>query len=273
MSAVQNPFVGRVSSEFGDPRPGFLHKGIDIAPADGKVGGAVVAAYAGTVVKVATDQVPGDTTSGRAPGRTGNGAAVLNPDGERQIYNHMMPVVRKGDDVVEGQLLGHLDRSGQQTGPHLHFEVWDKQSVPRDPRVDFRKANIKPGVGGAPATASGHPARSFLPLMVDGAFEHRTITELERALARAGLYRGMIEEDHGRRAVAGEVLFTAYQRFLATRGVDVGPADGSFGTRSVKAEQRWLHSLGFYKPTPPDGDRGEVTLKALQQALNARAIG
>lgn len=267
---MQNPFVGHVphGGEFGDPRPGFLHKGLDIAPASGKPGDPVFAAFAGTVVKTATDQVPGDTTSGRAPGRTGNGAVVLNPDGEKQVYNHMMPIVRKGDAVAEGQLLGHTDRSGQQTGPHLHFEIWDKHGTPRNPRIDFAAKGVTPGVGAPPVPASG----SFLPLRVDGGFEHRTITELERALARAGLYRGLIEADHGRQAVAGAVLFTAYQTFLAGKGFDVGPADGSFATRSVKAEQAWLHSRGFYKPTPPDGDRGEITIKGLQLALNARAF-
>jgi murein DD-endopeptidase MepM/ murein hydrolase activator NlpD len=262
---MQNPFVGRVTSEFG-MRNGRMHAGMDIAPkVAGTVGGAVFAAFAGTVVKIATDQVAGDTSSGRAPGRTGNGAVVVNPDGEKQVYNHMMPVVRKGDAVAEGQLLGHLDRSGQQTGPHLHFETWGADGSPRNPRIDFSAKGVTPGVG----SPSG---RTFLPLRIDGAFAHRTVTELERALAKAGLYRGIIEEDHGRPAVAGPVLFTAYQRLLAARGFDVGPADGTFGARSVKAEQSWLHKIGFFPFTPPDGERGKKTIEALQRALNAGAV-
>jgi murein DD-endopeptidase MepM/ murein hydrolase activator NlpD len=263
---VQNPFVGRVTSEFG-PRNGKLHAGMDIAPpVAGTVGGRVFAAYAGKVVKVATKQKPGAMTSGRAPGRTGNGCVVLNPDGEKQVYNHMMPLVGKGDAVVEGQLLGHLDQSGQQSGPHLHFETWNSNGTLRDPRGDFRAASVKPGKGGPPI------GRPFLPLRVDGDFAHRTITELERALARAGLYRGVIEEDRAAPAVAGPVLFSAYQKLLAARGFGAGRPDGRFGTPWVKAEQGWLHKLGFYKPSPPDGDRGKETIKALQRALNARAV-
>lgn len=267
---MQNPFVGRVSSEFG-PRNGRLHAGIDIAPGvAGRVGDPVVAAYAGTVVKIATDQIPGDMSSGRAPGRTGNGAVVQNADGERQVYNHVFPVVAVGQQVAEGQLVGHTDHSGTQTGPHLHFEVWDADGRPRNPRIDFGAHHVTPGVG-APAAPVQAAGRRFLPLREDGAFAHRTVTELERALARAGLYRGAVEEDHGRQAVAGPVLFDAYQRFLARRGTDVGPSDGRFGTRSVKAEQTWLRTAGFYRGAI-DGRRLVETVRALQRALNHSAV-
>lgn len=267
---MQNPFVGDVTSKFG-PRNGKLHAGIDIAPDPrGRVGDPVVAAYAGTVVKIATDQIPGDTSSGRAPGRTGNGAVVRNPDGERQVYNHVFPVVKVGDAVAEGQLIGHTDRSGQQTGPHLHFEVWGKDGRPRNPRIDFDAHGVRPGVGAPPASVPA-AGRRFLPLREDGDFAHRTVTELERALAAAGLYRGRIEEDHGTTAVPGPVLFTAYQRFLAGKGTDVGPADGNFASRSVEAEQTWLRSAGFYDGLI-DGRRLTETVRGLQRALNHDAV-
>lgn len=267
---MQNPFVGRVSSEFG-PRNGRLHAGIDIAPpVAGRVGDRVVAAYAGTVVKVATDQIPGDMSSGRAPGRTGNGAVVRNADGERQVYNHVFPVVSVGQQVVEGQLIGHTDHSGTQTGPHLHFEVWGADGRPRNPRIDFSAHHVTPGVGAPPASVQA-AGRRFLPLREDGDFAHRTVTELERALAAAGLYGGQIEEDLGRAAVAGPVLFTAYQVLLARHGTDVGPADGDFAERSVKAEQSWLAKGGFYGGVI-DGRRLAETIKGLQKALNASRV-
>lgn len=261
---MKNPSVGRVSSEFGTPRPAGPHAGIDLKGPEGQ---PVFAAFAGVVVKTATDQVPGDTTSGRAPGRTGNGARVRNPDKEQQVYNHTMPVVFEGDQVQEGEFVGYLDESGQQTGTHLHFETWDSEGRPHNPRSTFDRFGIAPGQG-APAGARGQ----FLPLRVDGNFGHRTITELQRALTRAGLYRGAVEADGGVHAFPGPVLFTAYQEFLQAKGQDVGALDGNFRERSVKAEQGWLRGAGLLNGGAP-GVRDRDTIKALQTALNRRLAG
>ncbi|TDE90418.1 M23 family metallopeptidase [Occultella glacieicola] len=261
---MQNPSVGRVSSEFGTPRPAGPHAGIDLKGPEGQ---PVFAAFAGQVIKTATAQVPGSTTSGRAPQRTGNGARVRNPDAEQQVYNHTMPVVFEGDAVKEGQFIGYLDTSGQQTGTHLHFETWDAGGRPRNPRAAFTKFGVAPG-SGAPSAARGQ----FLPLRSDGNFGHRTITELQRALARTGRYRGAIEADGGAHAFPGPKLFTAYQQFLQAKGQPVGAIDGGFRAVSVKAEQGWLRASGFLAGGTP-GTRDRATIKALQAALNARALG
>ena len=149
-----SPMQGRFTS-------GFMtaarrdHAGIDIAPpVAGTTGGAVRAMFAGTVYATEAGQKPGEKTSGIYPGHSGNGVIIKNvgkgssDDGERQIYNHVRPAVTVGDTVKAGDIIGHLDRSGNQTGPHLHLGCLDADGDFYDPQKCFRKYGV--GVGSKP---------------------------------------------------------------------------------------------------------------------------
>jgi len=43
-------------------------------------------------------------------------------------------MVKEGDSVKRGQVIGLSGSSGHSTGPHLHYEVW-KDDKPIDPLI------------------------------------------------------------------------------------------------------------------------------------------
>ena len=103
-----------ISSQFGwrqDPMTGAakFHNGVDIAVAYGR---EVKAAAAGTVA-----------FSGVQSGY-GNTVVIDHADGRQTRYAHLSEqLVRAGDSVAEGQIVGKSGNSGRSTGPHLHFEM------------------------------------------------------------------------------------------------------------------------------------------------------
>jgi murein DD-endopeptidase MepM/ murein hydrolase activator NlpD len=103
-----------VSSKFGwrlDPLSGEkrFHQGVDIAVAYGH---DVKAAANGIVSFAGVQNGYGNTV-------------VIDHEGGRQTrYAHLsQEMVRAGDVVSEGQVLGKSGNSGRSTGPHLHFEM------------------------------------------------------------------------------------------------------------------------------------------------------
>jgi murein DD-endopeptidase MepM/ murein hydrolase activator NlpD len=99
-------------------------------------GTPVVAARDGVVRKAR-----GDSTSGGCDvryARDANYVVVLHESALETQYLHLSRVVVKEGDVVrEGQLLGHSGRTGWACGAHLHFKVarretdsWNNPSVP-----------------------------------------------------------------------------------------------------------------------------------------------
>jgi murein DD-endopeptidase MepM/ murein hydrolase activator NlpD len=108
VASVVWPADGEVTSEFGI-RWGVLHRGIDIAAAEGT---PVVAARAGRVIEAGW-------TSGY--GRT---VIVDHGDGSTALYAHLSGVdVGDGDQLAAGSPLGAMGSTGNSTGPHLHFET------------------------------------------------------------------------------------------------------------------------------------------------------
>ncbi|MBA1287990.1 peptidoglycan DD-metalloendopeptidase family protein [Pseudomonas japonica] len=101
----------------------FSHTGprgryaIDIAMPEGT---PIVAARAGTVIKVENSQGAGGAEA------SGNFVRVLHDDGTMSVYLHLMQgsvVVREGDKVAVGSPLARSGNTGNSTGPHLHFVV------------------------------------------------------------------------------------------------------------------------------------------------------
>jgi murein DD-endopeptidase MepM/ murein hydrolase activator NlpD len=105
---ISSPFGVREHPVYGQLR---FHTGVDLtAP----VGTPVYAAAAGTV-EMATD-------------KRGYGKHIVlhHADGYSTYYAHLSSyssVLKPGQRVEQGQLIGFVGRTGTTTGPHLHFET------------------------------------------------------------------------------------------------------------------------------------------------------
>ncbi|HEY9673970.1 MAG TPA: peptidoglycan DD-metalloendopeptidase family protein [Waterburya sp.] len=103
------PTKGVVTSGYG-MRWGRMHKGIDIAA---PIGTPVVAAAPGIVV-----------SAGWNSGGYGNLVEIQHPDGSVTLYAHNNRIlVRRGQEVQQGQQISEMGSTGFSTGPHCHFEV------------------------------------------------------------------------------------------------------------------------------------------------------
>jgi murein DD-endopeptidase MepM/ murein hydrolase activator NlpD len=118
------PTNGRFSSAFGMRRHPILgytrmHKGIDIA------------APWGTPVYAATDGIV--QFAGRSAGY-GNFIKLNHGGAFGTGYGHLSRiVVRGGQSVRKGQVIGAVGNTGMSTGPHLHYELY-KNGVAVNPR-------------------------------------------------------------------------------------------------------------------------------------------
>jgi len=122
---LQMPVWGPVSSPFGlrrNPithRLGQFHQGWDIAAAYG----APIRAAAGGVV----------TFAGWSSSGFGKFTVVDHGGGVATTYGHQSRiVVRNGQKVKAGQVIGYVGSTGASTGPHLDLEV-RVNGVPVDP--------------------------------------------------------------------------------------------------------------------------------------------
>lgn len=281
MSTMVSPFDGRLAQNHGDSGGYRGHKGMDIAPPKpGQTGMPVYAAFAGTVRKIHRTAKNGGKTSTWAPGRTGNGGLISNPDGEGNGYNHMKPVagLSVGDKVEAGDLLGYNDKSGNQTSPHLHLEFWADWRNPNsdyDPQLAFRKFGIKPG--SAPSTTATVKPQASKPkpkpkptdyanLVADGDFGRVSVRALQIRMTVIGKYSRAIDGQ------AGKHTWIAVQEWLKDLGYYKGVADGVFGSMSIRALQNFLQDKGHYPASKflVDGKFGKETKRAWQKYLNTQ---
>lgn len=101
------------------------HDGLDLAA---PLGSTVRAAASGTVTFA---------------GRQSDGAVVVkirHADGYTSLYGHLDPTldVSVGQQVSEGQPIGKVGMTGNTTGPHVHFSLYDTTGTAVDPATSLR---------------------------------------------------------------------------------------------------------------------------------------
>lgn len=98
----------KVISPYGK-RGGRTHSGVDLKT---KPGDNIYAAFEGEVIF-------SDVYHGY-----GNYIRIIHPNGLETCYSHNSKnLVKKGDYVKAGQVIGLVGQTGRATTPHLHFEV------------------------------------------------------------------------------------------------------------------------------------------------------
>lgn len=120
------PVKGRISGRFGSQRiyrgePGSYHSGIDITT--GTSGTPFVAPADGVVILAAQQPFTLE----------GNLLMLDHGMGLNSAFLHCAEIlVKEGDHVKQGQVIGRIGMSGRATGPHLHWSIkW--QSARLDP--------------------------------------------------------------------------------------------------------------------------------------------
>ncbi len=122
----------RISSPFGyrfHPilRSSRFHEGLDIPK---PYGTPVYPARSGRVVEAGWHEGYGQLIE------------IRHPNGESTRYGHLSKIyVRAGQAVARGRtLIGRVGSTGLSTGPHLHFEVRDKNGRPVNPMASIGHA-------------------------------------------------------------------------------------------------------------------------------------
>ena len=126
------PHPGPVTSQY-KYRWKRAHKGTDIGL---HVGDAVYAAFDG-IVRVA---LPINLTGGY-----GNVLVIRHPNGLETYYGHLSRfIVKSGDIVKAGELIGYGGSTGNSTGPHLHFETrYMGQAFDPERIFDFENGTLR----------------------------------------------------------------------------------------------------------------------------------
>jgi len=101
------------------PYGGKPHNGIDISSRPNRSGFydlRVRAAMSGKVIMVAPEQLSGGW---------GNAVVIAHPNGLFTLYGHMSRViVKEGQKLKKGQMIGIEGNTGFSSGRHLHFSVY-----------------------------------------------------------------------------------------------------------------------------------------------------
>ncbi len=112
------PVSGPITQKFSSNHPG-----IDVAAPRGT---PVVATAKGIVEKAEQDKTLGLVVE------------ISHPSGYRTIYGHLSKIlVKKGQSVYGGDIIGNVGETGNVTGPHLHYGI-KKDGTPIDPTSDYQ---------------------------------------------------------------------------------------------------------------------------------------
>lgn len=233
----------------------------------GAHGGFDIAAASGTTIKAAADGKV--TYSGWGVKTTysnpGYQVKLSHAGGWGSDYRHMksMPIVKVGQTVKKGQVIGYVGSTGNSTGPHLHLSITRNGTAVKDATLvdDFRCGTtavqgrqIGYSFPGLPMTGGTvTPPSSSYPTLQQGS-SGTAVTNLQKLLNARG-YPVTVDGNFGAQTNG------AVRKFQGAIGTTV---DGQVGPKTWGA----LEARAASGATLKQGSSGS-DVKALQKALNA----
>jgi len=114
------PVLGKIISGFGI-RGNSMHNALDIKSEEG------------TPIKAAADGIV--TYSQNTLRGYGNAIIITHENDFTTVYAHnLVNLVKEGQKVKQGEIIGKVGQTGNATTPHLHFELW-KGLIAQDPSI------------------------------------------------------------------------------------------------------------------------------------------
>lgn len=117
------------------------------------VGTPISAARSGVVIDIQDNYAHSGVSSAFFYDKA-NYVMVLHEDGSYAMYGHLLigkVLVKPGNSVETGQLLGYSGNTGFSTGPHLHFVIqYNKQGKPASKQFKLKQSDgtiVKPKAG------------------------------------------------------------------------------------------------------------------------------
>ena len=97
------------------------HKGVDIVAEKGSM---VSASSMGSILYVGFDK------------KYGNSVLISHKNNFYTFYGHLDSIfVKRLDFVSENDVIGLVGETGEATGPHLHFKIWNELSGYKNPML------------------------------------------------------------------------------------------------------------------------------------------
>jgi len=146
----------RITGRFGDQRPTYIHKGLDLRSSWAQWGDEVVCALSGEVIAA------GCLASDKSFGYQVQVRTAVDGDVIMVRYAHMVAggiYVKTGDWVQTGQRLGRPDSTGVSTADHLHIDVRKNgKYINPEPLIDWPETGPAPSPepNPGPRTTRGH---------------------------------------------------------------------------------------------------------------------
>ncbi len=198
------------------------HKGIDISGTYGETN--IIAAKSGKVSDVVNNcddfKGPLDTCGSGY----GNHVYLTDENGLMHYYGHMKKgsvIVKVGDEVKIGQVIGKIGSSGSSTGTHLHFQL-NSNGAPVDPLEYISKDDPRPS-GGSFVEGEDVKQTVCLTLKSRGLQDSTIVGIMVNMLAESGFDPSALE-NNGQDAGVGLIQWTSEPRrgnFLAACGKDL----------------------------------------------------